>query len=178
MRARLISKPLVNGTQLGTPNREPQEYSRNIMEYKDPGRYIPIIYLLYSWGSRFVVASRFPLLVQPWTWILTHLLRVGQYCYKYMRPLQWILYRTQGWASQASKLEDSANQDLGIHPRKLGGWLTGLLRSMLLPPPGCLPPKQAYSRSISVGSCKRDHHFVAYLAPRGLGRRTPVLLSP
>ena len=21
------------------------------MEYKDPGRYIPIIYLLYSWGS-------------------------------------------------------------------------------------------------------------------------------
>ena len=30
------------GTLLGTPNREPQEYSRNIMEYKDPGRYIPI----------------------------------------------------------------------------------------------------------------------------------------
>ena len=26
------------GTLLGTPNREPQEYSRNIMEYKDPGR--------------------------------------------------------------------------------------------------------------------------------------------
>ena len=43
------------GTLLGTPNREPQEYSRNIMEYKDPGRYIPIIYLLYSWGSRFGV---------------------------------------------------------------------------------------------------------------------------
>ena len=21
------------------------------MEYKDPGRYIPIVYLLYSWGS-------------------------------------------------------------------------------------------------------------------------------
>ena len=38
------------GTLLGTPKREPQEYSRNIMEYKDPGRYIPIIYLylLYS----------------------------------------------------------------------------------------------------------------------------------
>ena len=49
------------GTLLGTPNREPQEYSRNIMEYKDPGRYIPIIYLLYSWGSRFGVPSRVPL---------------------------------------------------------------------------------------------------------------------
>ena len=46
------------GTLMGTPNREPQEYSRNIMEYKDPGRYIPIIYLLYSWGSRFGVPSR------------------------------------------------------------------------------------------------------------------------
>ena len=45
----------------GTPNREPQEYSRNIMVYKDPGRYIPIIYLLYSWGSQFGVPSRVPL---------------------------------------------------------------------------------------------------------------------
>ena len=45
----------LKGTLLGTPNREPQEYNRNIMEYKDPGRYIPIIYLLYSWGSRFGV---------------------------------------------------------------------------------------------------------------------------
>ena len=50
------------GTPLGTPNREPQEYSRNIVEYKDPGRYIPIIYLLYSWGSLFGVPSRVPLL--------------------------------------------------------------------------------------------------------------------
>ena len=32
------------------------------MEYKDPGRYIPVIYLLYSWGSRFGVPSRVPLL--------------------------------------------------------------------------------------------------------------------
>ena len=31
------------------------------MEYKDPGRYIPIIYLLDSWGSRFGVPSRVPL---------------------------------------------------------------------------------------------------------------------
>ena len=28
------------------------------MEYKDPGRYIPIIYLLYSWASLFGVPSR------------------------------------------------------------------------------------------------------------------------
>ena len=32
------------------------------MEYKDPGRYIPIIYLLYSWGSLFGVPSRVPLM--------------------------------------------------------------------------------------------------------------------
>ena len=49
------------GTLMGIPNREPQEYSRNIKEHKDPGRYIPIIYLLYSWGSRFGVPSRVPL---------------------------------------------------------------------------------------------------------------------
>ena len=49
------------GTLLGAPNREPQEYSRNIMEYKDPGRYIPIIFLLYSWGSLFGIPSRVPL---------------------------------------------------------------------------------------------------------------------
>ena len=35
------------------------------MEYKDPGRYIPIIYLLYSWGSRFGVPSRVPLFKIP-----------------------------------------------------------------------------------------------------------------
>ena len=51
----------IKGTLLGTPNREPQEYSRNIMEYKDPDRYIDIIYLLYSWGSLFGVPSRVPL---------------------------------------------------------------------------------------------------------------------
>ena len=49
------------GTLLGTPNWEPQKYSRNIMEYEDPGRYIPIIYLLFSWGSQFGVPSRVPL---------------------------------------------------------------------------------------------------------------------
>ena len=41
-----------------TPNREPQEYSRNLTEYKDPGKYIPIIFLLYSWGSLFGVPIR------------------------------------------------------------------------------------------------------------------------
>ena len=49
------------GTLPGSPNREPQEYSRNIMEYRDPGRYIPIIFLLYSWGSLFGVPSGVPL---------------------------------------------------------------------------------------------------------------------
>ena len=34
------------------------------MEYKDPGRYIPIIYLLYSWGSLFGVPSRVPLYME------------------------------------------------------------------------------------------------------------------
>ena len=55
------SPTALKGTLLGTPNREPQEYSRNIMVYKDPGRYIPIIYLLCSWGSQFGVPSRVPL---------------------------------------------------------------------------------------------------------------------
>ena len=46
---------------MGTPNREPQEYSRYIVEYKDPGSYIPIIFLLYSWGSLFRVPIKVPL---------------------------------------------------------------------------------------------------------------------
>ena len=47
---------------MGTPNREPQEYSRNIIEYKGPGRYIPIIFVLYFWGSLFGVPIKVPLL--------------------------------------------------------------------------------------------------------------------
>ena len=35
---------------MGTRNGEPQEYSRNVIEYKDPGRYIPIIFLLFFLG--------------------------------------------------------------------------------------------------------------------------------
>ena len=46
---------------MGTPNREPQEYSRNMMEYEDPGKYIPIIFLLYSWGSLFGGPIKVPL---------------------------------------------------------------------------------------------------------------------
>ena len=45
---------------MGTPNREPQEYSRYIIEHKDPGRYILMIFLLHSWGSLFGVPSRAP----------------------------------------------------------------------------------------------------------------------
>ena len=46
---------------MGTPNREPQKCSRNIREDKDPGRYIPMIFLLYSWGSLFGVLGKLPL---------------------------------------------------------------------------------------------------------------------
>ena len=38
---------------MGTLDRESQEYTRNIIVYKGPGRYVPIIFLLYSWGSLF-----------------------------------------------------------------------------------------------------------------------------
>ena len=48
------------GTLLGTPNREPQDYNRSVIEVKDPGRYIPIIFLLYSWGSLFGVPNKDP----------------------------------------------------------------------------------------------------------------------
>ena len=57
---------MVDGTLMGTPNREPQEYSKNIIEYKDPGRFMPTIFLLYSWGSLFVVAIAVPLMVFGW----------------------------------------------------------------------------------------------------------------
>ena len=49
---------------MGTPNRGPKEYNRNMIEYKDSGGHIShIIFLLYSWGSLFVVPSNVPLLV-------------------------------------------------------------------------------------------------------------------
>ena len=46
---------------MGTPNMEPQEHSRNIIEHKDPGGYILIIFLLFSWGSLFGLPSKVPL---------------------------------------------------------------------------------------------------------------------
>ena len=44
------------------------------MEYEDPGRYIPIIYLLYSWGSLFGVPSRVPLITVGLTWVVLKML--------------------------------------------------------------------------------------------------------
>ena len=40
---------------MGTPNEEFQICSRN---KKEPGRYVPFIFLLYSWGSLFGDPSR------------------------------------------------------------------------------------------------------------------------
>ena len=57
----LEAKASPKGNLLGTPNREPQEYSRSIKEYKDPGRYIPIVFLLHSWSSLFGFPSKVPL---------------------------------------------------------------------------------------------------------------------
>ena len=43
----LYQKPDPKGTEMGTPNRDSREYSRNIM-----GIYLPpIVFLLFSWGS-------------------------------------------------------------------------------------------------------------------------------
>ena len=59
----------VKGVQMGTPKREPQGRNtgfrvqdlgfrgRNIIEYEDTGRHIPIMFLLHSWGSLFGVPS-------------------------------------------------------------------------------------------------------------------------
>ena len=56
------TKPTVflQGTLLGTPNTKRQEYSRNIIEHKDPGRYSPRRFPLYSWASLFGVPSKVP----------------------------------------------------------------------------------------------------------------------
>ena len=49
------------GTLLGTPNWEPQEYSRYIIGIYLPRSLYSIVFLLYSWGSLFGVPSRVPL---------------------------------------------------------------------------------------------------------------------
>ena len=54
---------MVKGTLLGTPKREPQEYSRYIIGIYLPGSLYSIIFLLYSCGSLFGVPSRVPLMV-------------------------------------------------------------------------------------------------------------------
>ena len=51
----------VKSVLMGTPNREPREYSRHVIENQYPGRYIPIIFLLHCWGSLFGVPSKVPL---------------------------------------------------------------------------------------------------------------------
>ena len=57
------------GTLLGTPNREPQEYSKHIIGIYLPGSSYSIIFLLYSWGSLFGVPSRVPLPGNIWGYI-------------------------------------------------------------------------------------------------------------
>ena len=47
---------------MGTPNREPQEYSRYIIGIYLPEALYSIIFLLFSWASLFGVPSRVPLL--------------------------------------------------------------------------------------------------------------------
>ena len=39
------------GSALGPESREPPHVVGIQQEYEDPGRYSPIIFLLYSWGS-------------------------------------------------------------------------------------------------------------------------------
>ena len=50
----MFCKPptLFKGTSLGTLNRKTKNIVGIEYEYEDPGRYIPIIFLPYSWGSR------------------------------------------------------------------------------------------------------------------------------
>ena len=48
----------LKGTLLGVPNREPQEYSTNIIGIYLPGSLYSIIFLLHSWGSLFGVPIR------------------------------------------------------------------------------------------------------------------------
>ena len=45
-------------TLLGTPNREPQEYSRNRVGFYLPGYLYSTRFILYSWGSLFGVPIR------------------------------------------------------------------------------------------------------------------------
>ena len=55
------SYTLIQRVLLGTPNREPQEYSRNVIGIYLPESLYSIIFLLYSWGSLFGFSSKVPL---------------------------------------------------------------------------------------------------------------------
>ena len=49
----------------GNPKQGTPEDNRNIIECKDPGRYIPVVFLLYYWGSLFGVPSKVPANIPP-----------------------------------------------------------------------------------------------------------------
>ena len=57
---------------MGTPNREPQQCGRKIIEYMDPAGYIPIIFLLYSWGSLFGAPIKVPISLSNHPFESTH----------------------------------------------------------------------------------------------------------
>ena len=52
--------PKLKGLKWEPQTGKPRKYSGKIIECKDLGRYIPIIFLLYSWGSLFGVARKVP----------------------------------------------------------------------------------------------------------------------
>ena len=54
---------------MGTPNREPQEYSRSITGIYLPGSSYSIIFLLYSWHSLFGVPIKNPVFMHEY-WAL------------------------------------------------------------------------------------------------------------
>ena len=51
---------------MGTPNREPQEYSTNIIGIYLPGSSYSFIFLPYSSGSMFGVHIKVPLFIGFW----------------------------------------------------------------------------------------------------------------
>ena len=70
---------------MGTPNREHQEYSSKMIENKDPGRHLSVVFLLYCGGSLFGVLSKVPLLIQRETstiWVQSTNRRAYRHAYK------------------------------------------------------------------------------------------------
>ena len=58
----ILCNGIYKGTLMGTPKREPQEYSRNLIGIYLRGSFYSIKFLLYSWGSLFGVPIRVPLI--------------------------------------------------------------------------------------------------------------------